>query len=122
MDRLQRRKAVLAAHGDGTVTVTHTWERNFTIGDYEYPNSACQLCGKIGGNRYTAWYECLTCSKGQELVVCSDCLKGTTTVTQEETCSQCNGTGQITQATTCSHGKSSTHSYCSHGKTSQHDD
>ena len=107
-------------NGTGEVTVTHEWEFQRSTGDY--PDVPCQLCGRIGGNTYTAAYQCRICGSYRDLIVCSNCLGDDKTVTQKETCSKCGGTGQVTQAITCQHGRTSTHSYCSHNKTSQHDD
>ena len=122
--------------GSGTCGLCRTYSTNCNIWQ-------CNVCGRrflcctTGGHSQVGSGKCSTCStcKGDGTVTVA-CIHGKTkSHTYNETCSECNGIGNL-GTTICSHGVGSSHrycphydnttltshSYCSHGRTSQHDD
>ena len=82
-------------------------------------------CGATSLNRIQ--FICTSCSA--TVLACGNCNKCGYQESQSTPahpggggrCSTCGGTGRVTTATQCSHGKTSQHSYCEHGYTVQHD-
>ena len=91
----------------------------------------CDACGSYAKGRTNA-ITCANCNSRFGIHLCTRCeerlISGQRLTLyydgadcDEATCSVCNGTGRVTTATQCSHGKTSQHSYCEHGYTVQHD-
>ena len=91
----------------------------------------CDACGSYAKGRTNA-ITCANCNRRFGIHLCTSCearlISGQRLTLyydgadcDEATCSVCNGTGRVTTATQCSHGKTSQHSYCEHGYTVQHD-
>ena len=91
----------------------------------------CDACGSYAKGRTNA-ITCANCNSKFGIHLCTSCetklISGQHLTLYYDgagcsaaTCSVCNGTGRVTTATQCSHGKTAQHSYCEHGYTIQHD-